>query len=212
MPVAPAKPMPMNYRLPAIDYRKKWLWAATGYLIFCLLYTLTGNLHMRAPARLTPSPVDELIPFTNWAVWLYHSQLLFLLLSVYVIKQPANLSETFYSMLLACLLSFTIFILYPTTIPRMPLPQSDNGLTAKAFQFLYSIDSAANCFPSLHVSLAWLAAGALWREKKISGALAILWAFFISLSTLATKQHYFVDVIGGLAVAMLSRLAVAKLR
>jgi membrane-associated phospholipid phosphatase len=200
----------MNYRLPAIDHRKKWLWAAIGYIIFCLLYTLTGNLHMRAPARLTPSPVDELIPFTNWAIWLYHSQLVFLLLSVYALKKQANLSDMFYSMVLACLLSFAIFTIYPTTIPR--IVQTDNGLTAKAFQFLYSIDNVTNCFPSLHVSLAWLAATALLREKRFLGALAITWAFFISLSTLATKQHYFVDVIGGLAVAVVSRLAVAKLR
>jgi membrane-associated phospholipid phosphatase len=199
----------MNYQLPAIDYKKKWHWTATGYLVFCLLYTLTGNLHLRAPVLLTPSPVDDWLPFTDWAIWFYHSQLFFLLFSVYALKQPANFSDTFYSMILASLLSFAIFIIYPTTIPR--LEQTDNGLTAKAFQILYSIDSRTNCFPSLHVSLAWLAATALLREKKIVGWLAITWAFFISLSTMATKQHYFVDVIGGLAVAMLSRLAVARL-
>jgi membrane-associated phospholipid phosphatase len=198
----------MNFKLPAIDYSKKWIWAAIGYVAFCILYTLTGNLPVRTPTTLTPSPVDNFIPFTNWAIWIYHSQFVFLLLSIYVIKEPENLRHIFYSMVMACLLSFAIFILYPTNIPR--LVQTGDGLTAKAFQILYSIDSSANCFPSLHVSLACLSATGIFREKKRFSVFAIVWACLITLSTMATKQHYFVDVIGGLAVAMISRKLIAK--
>jgi membrane-associated phospholipid phosphatase len=198
----------MNFKLPAIDHRKKWLWAATGYVAFCLLYTLTGNFHVSSPLRLTPSPIDNFIPFTSWAIWIYHSQFVFLLLSIYIIKKPENLSHTFYAMAMACLLSFAIFIIYPTTIPR--LVQTSDGLTAKAFQILYSIDSAANCFPSLHVSLACLSAIGVFHEKKRFSAFAILWACLIAFSTMATKQHYFVDVIAGLAIAIISRLTAVK--
>jgi membrane-associated phospholipid phosphatase len=198
----------MNFKLPAIDHRKKWFWAATGYVAFCLLYTLTGNLHIRPPLRLTPSPIDNFIPFTDWAIWIYHSQFVFLLLSIYIIKKLENLSHTFYAMAMACLLSFAIFIIYPTTIPR--LVQTGDGLTVKAFQILYSIDSAANCFPSLHVSLACLSAIGVFQEKKRFSVFAILWACLIALSTMATKQHYFVDVIGGLVIAIISRLTAVK--
>jgi membrane-associated phospholipid phosphatase len=198
----------MNFKLPAIDYRKKWLWAATGYVVFCLLYTLTGNLHMITPVRLTPSSIDNFIPFTDWVIWIYHSQFVFLLLSIYAIRQPENLRDTFYSMALACLLSFAVFIIYPTTIPRVVQP--GDGLTAKAFQVLYSIDSAANCFPSLHVSLACLSALGIFHEKKTLSAFAIIWACLIVLSTMATKQHYFIDVVGGVTIAMISRVVVGR--
>jgi membrane-associated phospholipid phosphatase len=198
----------MNFQLPAIDNRKKWFWAASGYIGFCLFYTLAGNLHWRPPATIFPAAIDGWLPFMDWTIWIYHSQFVLLLCCIAAIKEPENLSATLYAMALASLLSFAIFLLYPTTIPRTA--QTGDGLTAKAFQILYAIDSAANCFPSLHVSLAWLAATAVRRENNLLGAPVMLWAFLISLSTLTTKQHYFVDVLGGLGVAALSRLAVVK--
>jgi membrane-associated phospholipid phosphatase len=198
----------MKCRLPALDYKKRWLWAATGYTVFCLLYTLTGNVLLRTPVRLAPSRLDDLIPLLDWTIWVYHSQLFFLMFSIYAIKRADNLNQVFYSMALCSLLSFSIFMIYPTTILRAA--QTNGGLTAKAFAFLYAVDSAANCFPSLHVSLAVLAATGVLREGKNFSALVVIWAILITLSTMTTKQHYFVDVIGGLAVAIICRLVVSK--
>ncbi|HEY6402922.1 MAG TPA: phosphatase PAP2 family protein, partial [Blastocatellia bacterium] len=73
------------------------------------------------------------------------------------------------------------------------------------YRFLYSIDSAANCFPSLHVALAWLSALGLRDERRRAGALAMVWAALISISTLTTKQHYFADLVGGGALAFFCR-------
>jgi membrane-associated phospholipid phosphatase len=198
----------MNCELSAIAYEKKWRLAAIGYVAFCLFYTLTGNLHWRTPVMLAPSDIDAKIPFAAWTIWLYHSQFFFLALNIHWIKKVENLRHVFYSMALASLLSFLIFTVYPTTLPRSFA--TDSGLTAKAFAFLYALDSAANCFPSLHVSLAWLAAIGVLRESKTIGALMMLWALAITLSTLTTKQHYFVDVIGGLLLAILCSIFVAK--
>jgi membrane-associated phospholipid phosphatase len=198
----------MNCKLPALDYQKKWIWAATGYAVFCILYLLTGNVHLRTPRTLTPSHLDELMPFTDWTIWIYHSQFFFLLFNVYLIKRAENLQRVFYAMVLASLLSFCIFIIYPTTVPRsLSLP---DGLTAKAFAFLYSMDTSSNCLPSLHVSLAWLAATGVLSERTKLSALAIVWAIAITLSTMTTKQHYLVDIIGGLAVAIFSRIVVSR--
>ncbi len=198
----------MNCKLPALDTKKKWMWAAIGYAVFCVLYLLTGNLHLRSPRTLTPLRLDELIPFTDWTIWIYHSQFFFLIFNIHAIKRAENLNRTFYAMALASLLSFMIFILYPTTLPRSLSTQ--DGLSTKAFEFLYSIDSPANCFPSLHVSLACLAATGVLSERKKISALVIIWALLITLSTMTTKQHYFVDIIGGLAVAIFSRIIILK--
>jgi membrane-associated phospholipid phosphatase len=198
----------MNVQLPPIDKKKKWQWAASGYLGFCLLYTLTGNLHLRSPVPPWPSAIDDWLPFTGWTIWIYHSQLVFLLLCIAAIQRPGNLRHTVYSLTLACLLSFAIFLLYPTTIARPE--QAAGGLNGKAFQLLYAIDNSTNCFPSLHVSLACLGAAAVLSERRNLGLLLLLWALLISLSTLTTKQHYFIDALGGLAVAAVSRLLVAK--
>jgi membrane-associated phospholipid phosphatase len=198
----------MNVKLPLIDSRKKWLWAAIGYALFCAFYLSTGNLHFRSPALLTPSRIDEAIPFADWTIWIYHSQFWFLLLTIHLVKRAENLTRTFYAMALASLSSFCVFLIYPTTIPRNV--QAASGLTDKAFQFLYAVDSPTNCFPSLHVALATLAAIAMLGERKSLGSIAVVWALLISLSTLTTKQHYVIDLIGGLLIARLCRFLAVK--
>lgn len=191
-------------RLPAIDRKRKWLAFTAGYAVFCTLYVFTGRIHLRTASLPPIWDVDRFIPFIGWTVWVYHTQFIFLLLSVGALKTRSSISRTLWSMALASALSFCIFLFYPTTLPR-PLIETE-GLTAQAFQFLYSIDSASNCFPSLHVALACLAALGIMEERRRWGLLAIVWAGLICLSTMTTKQHYFADVIGGVCVAVVCRL------
>jgi membrane-associated phospholipid phosphatase len=198
----------MAFKLPAIDDRRKWLWAALGYVAFCLLYIFTGAIHLRTPILLAPSPIDNLLAFRGWTIWIYHSQFFFLMVTIQAIKKPENLTRMFYSMIFASLLSFAIFLLYPTVIARAVQPGSD--LTGKAFQFLYAVDSSSNCFPSLHVSLAALSAIAVFSERTRCGFFALGYALLIMLSTMTTKQHYFIDVLGGFILAILCRTLVVK--
>ena len=189
-------------RAPSIDPERKWLAFAAGYIVFSLLYVLTGRFHLRTPSPAPALPVDSLIPFVGWTVWIYHSQFLFLLTSARMVKTKAGISRTLYSMGLASALSFCVFLLYPTTLPR-PLIQPE-GLTAEAFNFLYSVDSTSNCVPSLHVALACLGARGMAEAGARVGALAIGWAALISVSTMTTKQHYFADVLAGVCIAAVS--------
>jgi membrane-associated phospholipid phosphatase len=188
-------------RLPAIDRRHKWLAFVAGYGGFCGLYLLTGRMHLGEPMRLPMSVIDRHIPFLSWTIWIYHSQFFFLLISVWMLQQTAIISRTFYAITAASLISFAIFLVYPTTLPRAELIAG--GLTTQAFAVLYSIDAPTNCLPSLHVALGWIAALGIGEEKRRGRGLALLWAALISISTLTTKQHYLVDVLAGLCVAAL---------
>ncbi|MEW6130794.1 MAG: phosphatase PAP2 family protein [Acidobacteriota bacterium] len=197
-------------KLPVIEIKYKWWVAAISYVSFVLLYTLTGNVHLQTPVVLSPSTIDRRIPFIDWTVWIYHSQFLLLALNIALLKSRENLSRVFYALNFASLLSFFIFFIYPTTIPRLPL--NDVGLTREALAMLYAIDAPTNCFPSLHISLAWLSAAGVWRENHQFGAAIILWTLFISLSTLTTKQHFFIDVAGGLVIALACHFLIGKIK
>ena len=168
---------------------------------------LTGRVHLRSATPLPLWDVDEFIPFIGWTVWIYHTQFFFLLFGVRALKSTANISRTLYSMGLASLMSFCVFFFYPTTLPRPPV--ETEGLTAQAFQFLYSIDTDSNCFPSLHVALACLITFGIAEERARFREYAFIWAGLICLSTMTTKQHYFADVIAGVCVAIVCR-AIAK--
>jgi hypothetical protein len=64
------------------------------------------------------------------------------------------------------------------------------------------------CFPSFHVIWAILCAAALWGFRPLRVPIALLSGMIIA-STLTTGWHYFSDVLGGLAVAVVS-MAVAR--
>jgi membrane-associated phospholipid phosphatase len=193
----------MKIILPAIDRRRKWIAAVLWYTTFCAIYTFTGQFHLRPPAPIAPWAPDRLIPFIDWTIWIYASQLLFLCACYLGVKSVDVISRMFYTVSLASLLAFSVFLIYPIEFPRSVT--MEQGVEASAYRFLYSIDSAANCFPSLHVALAWLSALGLRDERRRAGALAMVWAALISLSTMTTRQHYFVDLVGGGALALLCR-------
>jgi membrane-associated phospholipid phosphatase len=65
------------------------------------------------------------------------------------------------------------------------------------------------CFPSFHVIWAILCAAALWGFRPIRIPVALLSAMIIA-STLTTGWHYFIDVLGGITVAVLS-MAIARI-
>jgi membrane-associated phospholipid phosphatase len=199
----------MKITLPVIDRRRKWIAAALWYAAFCALYTFTGRIHLRAPATFELWLPDRLIPFIDWTIWVYASQYLLLYGCFLGVNGARAVSRLFYAISLASLLAFCIFLIYPTEFPRSVTMKEE--ASTYAFRFLYSIDSAANCFPSLHVALAWLSALGLRDERKKAGALAMVWSTIISISTLTTKQHYFVDMVGGGGLAMLCRWLVGKL-
>jgi membrane-associated phospholipid phosphatase len=64
-------------------------------------------------------------------------------------------------------------------------------------------------FPSFHVALALLSVVALWKIRRIRWFVLAL-SVAICLSTLTTGWHYFVDVLGGGAVAWISFFAATR--
>src|SRR5205085_10031791 len=107
--------------LPAIDRRHKWLAFVAGYSGFCVLYLLTGRVHLGEPALLPMSVMDRRIPFLSWTIWIYHTQFFFLLIAMWTLQQTAIFSRTFYALAAASLISFAIFLFYPMTLPRAEL-------------------------------------------------------------------------------------------
>jgi membrane-associated phospholipid phosphatase len=63
------------------------------------------------------------------------------------------------------------------------------------------VDSPWNCFPSVHVSITSLVVMAVWRCRRRWGVVYACWTLLIVVSTLTTKQHYALDILGGMAMA-----------
>ena len=69
---------------------------------------------------------------------------------------------------------------------------------------VYALDTPDNLFPSLHCELSWLC----WRSlqqvpgiSKLRKRFALVFTLLVFVSTLTTKQHILMDVLGGWLIA-----------
>ena len=163
--------------------------------------------HPAYPATVMPFTwADSLISFQPWAMPFYLS------LWVYVSLPPAllaNRRELYgYGMAMAvtCLIGLIIFYFWPTVIP----PVDIDWTQYPNVDFLKNIDAAGNAFPSLHVATAVFSGIWLHHLLRRFGApvwiltLNGLWCVGIVYSTIATRQHVMVDVLGGLLLGVLT--------
>lgn len=192
-------------------YRWWWLKALGTTVVmsgFFLLYFELLN-RPRFPLRTMPLVfADHWIPFLSWAIFPYFS------LWIYVSLAPALLwcfSELWRYLVAALALSaagFAVFYWFPTQVPSSEIDWAQYPM----IRFLKEADHGGNAFPSLHVAFAvfsafviqdvWVAIGApRWARVGNVG-----WALAIVLSTMATRQHVFLDVVGGSLIGALAGL------
>jgi membrane-associated phospholipid phosphatase len=107
--------------------------------------------------------------------------------------------------LLGKLICGIIYICFPTTNVRPDIIKSD--IFSDMLKFLYNIDPANNLFPSIHCLVSWYCFAGLRNCKNIPAFyryFSLFMAILICISTLTTKQHVIVDVIGGVTLAELT--------
>ncbi|MGA9394003.1 MAG: phosphatase PAP2 family protein [Azonexus sp.] len=223
MPIQSSRPAPLPAKLELPWQRQAicrfttlWALKACGTAAFMPLFFLAyfGVLHYPLfPATVMPlTVIDDWVPFTPDAFGFYAS------LWIYVSLPPAFLPDrrqlVGYGLWMAalCLCALAIFWLWPTTVPRTDIDWS----LYPGLALIKGVDLAGNACPSLHVatvvfSAVWL--GHLLRSigaPRLLAASSWLLCAAIVWSTLATRQHVFLDVVAGLALGLL--FAILSLR
>lgn len=192
--------------LPLIDRRLRGPAVLCGGVLLIALFMLPARFHLGEPAMLERSIVDDWIPFLEWTIWIYVSYYLFLILAVWLPDDDRLRSDAAYGLVLAGLIGLIIFTLLPTSVER-PSP-SAAGATGLVWRLLFSVDTMVNALPSLHVANTCLAAVALASRSRVWRVIVPAWAAMIILSTLTTKQHYAIDLPGGLLLAAICYIIV----
>ena len=151
--------------------------------------------------------IDILIPFRpNW-VWAYSFLYYPLLFSVILTMQDLRqFSFVIMSFIVMLILQVVIAFLVPVKTPGAWRSYDPENSRSEKFLFkLQAVDQGGNCFPSMHISAVFLSLFHIlantsdWLSPWIG--LMFLVAMLISASTVFTKQHYFVDIPGGIALA-----------
>lgn len=179
----------------------KSIWLAILLLLF-LVYFLLNNA--RGHIHSLEMPIDDRIPVLPAFVFPYLSIYALLALSIWRFLKAETRIFTIAALAIGLdlVLSYLVFLSYQTQVERPVILGSD--ISSDILRWVYSVDKPFNAFPSLHTSISTLLV-LLWRKagSRLQPIIA-LWAALIIASTLLTKQHYIADVLGGIAVALVS--------
>jgi membrane-associated phospholipid phosphatase len=179
-------------------------------IYFAIFYGTSSRFHVVTPTVMAPSDVDRLFPLMPLTILIYVSQFLMLPLSMFLANSNLQRARAYIAMLMAIGFSAAVFLCYPTRLPR-DLDAVQSTDLSYVWNFLYVLDTDSNCLPSLHVSLAFLAVWAVSRSSLRVRGLMFFWAVAISVSTMTTKQHLFLDVIGGTIMALFTAVVATYL-
>lgn len=161
-------------------------------------------IYQRLNAALAPRfdfwvPLDGLIPFLPWTWLVYASFYVMLPLAAWWAR-PGEYPKTLAAVLLANVLCWLGFVLFPAHYPRPSLEGVDPTWLREALASMWRDDLPGNTLPSIHVTTATLVSLRLHRMR--GGVGWLVWGAAISLSTLTVKQHFVADVVAGLLLAL----------
>ncbi|UUE36242.1 phosphatase PAP2 family protein [Pectobacterium aroidearum] len=171
-------------------------WGSVG-----VVYQLSAQFQGQGTV-LPTSFIDEWIPFSPSAIWLYLSFFIIVPLS-YLSCPIARLAGLRRATQLTALIAGAVYLIFPTT---MVYPQAvGDDFSTRLLQLLQRIDSPQNCLPSLHIALTVLAVWAMSdSQQKVKTGLYLLWGMAIAFSILQLRRHLFIDLVTG---AMLAGIA-----
>jgi membrane-associated phospholipid phosphatase len=199
MPGALSVEFPLHsWRRLTTLWREKLRLTAVLNVLFWGFYLFLSR-HALLPVHTLPMTwLDRWAGFQPhlWA-WVYESNFLLGGVFPWLIVSREELRRYAAGFALLSVVCFVVFALFPVASPRPA------NLEASPFLiFITRVDGPLNAFPSLHAgfviySLAWARRLSGRRLNLWVASLLLAWAALILFATLATKQHYALDLLAG---------------
>lgn len=171
-------------------------------LILIPLKSLYIPLNRRKSKYYWMLPIDSKIPLIPIFIVPYLLHHLGVILTGIMLWNSTYIS----SFLLSLIISYTIAVIFwffvPNGVHRPLIPQ--NSFFTPLIRKLYAYDGDTNGFPSAHIFVTLLCGHYL--SLGYPHLIPYIWITIstVILSVLFTKQHYIIDIAGGIAVYVIS--------
>jgi membrane-associated phospholipid phosphatase len=171
----------------------------------CVPYFTLQRLDVFPLRALPVTAVDLWIPFQPAWIWAYLSIALLVPIAPLLATRREQLMRYAKGLALLCLPCFAAFLVFPVEGPRPEVAGAD-----ALYELLVSWDRASNSLPSLHAGLVVYSLLFALRVLRDDGSVRGLsahavsgwtWGALILYSTLATKQHWAIDLPAGVLLA-----------
>jgi hypothetical protein len=176
---------------------------------FCAVYFPLGYWPVMPTHRLPLTWVDRAAGFdVGFWVWVYQSVYLPINLIPWLATSLTALRRYAIGFVALSLVSFIVFFLLPVQAPKPSAPDP-RGM----YWLLQTYDATYNAMPSLHAAL--LLYTIAFGRRVLAGATprgfwlgVFVWAGLILYATLATKEHYAIDIVAGAFLAIVVHASV----
>lgn len=185
---------------------KRWLMLGSAVFVHLVGYlALNAYLGTRGISYDVSIPWDDQVPFVKYFAPFYSMVYFVPIAAFFIVWSRYDLIVGEYKAFIgAALISFLVFWIYPVEFRLRATPRPPYDFFENIVRFFYWMDDPPyNCMPSLHVALAMISARAVWLYRRSWGIGFFILASLISLSTVFIRQHYILDVVGGLGVSLL---------
>ena len=143
---------------------------------------------------------EQSLPFVPVLILVYLLNFALLALTYLVIDDLAYFKRTIKAFFILVTFHFLIFLIYPVEYTLRPAVHYEAGWVEKIVSFYYWVDLPYNCFPSMHISNAFLVGFLLNRYRPGWGKILFPVSVLLAISVVLVKQHYVVDVLAGFVV------------
>ena len=159
------------------------------------------------PARVhdLALPLDLALPFKAAWVCVYIWVIPAAVAPLFLVKSQALYRRAILAYAITIAIACLVFLNYPVSAiglraqAALDIAQFSDRLVA----VLYQVDPSVNAFPSLHLALVTLAALAAWKASRAMGLILGLSVPMVATAVLLVKQHFILDAVAGIALALL---------
>jgi membrane-associated phospholipid phosphatase len=181
---------------------RRVIWLVLILVVLALYFPINHFAHGGVQLQLA---IDEHIPLYPPAIVPYLlGSLLFIGFPIWaaINMKPGEFEAYAISVLLATVISYAVYWIFPTFVMRPEIPGKD--IFSQAIGVLYQTDRAYNAAPSGHTFYTMLSFSYLGRWRPKYYLVWIISTVIILASTLLTRQHNILDLISGLALAIIT--------
>lgn len=208
----------------------KWGWCF-GFFYFGLQYGMyrLGDLLSRVLGTIDSafapkiSAIDDRIPLIAAFSVIYLFSYIFWICGPIAVSltRRKNFINYIIGLSAAYIIGFLFFVFMPTYMDRVAEGLMDvserGGIFNWFLKVIYGADGsekAFNLFPSYHCLISLYCYLGVRKQPEISKgfrAYSLIMTILICMSTVFTKQHYFIDIPGGLLISILCYMVVNRL-
>jgi membrane-associated phospholipid phosphatase len=174
------------------------LLAALLHPVFSLVAETTAARAALPPAWFV-SRVDVTAPLVPLSIWVYVSW--YFATAALMFGGRDTFRQGWLAYAIAFAVCTLVYLIWPITIERPTV--EGTGVAERLVRAVYGADIPVNLFPSFHAAVA----AVLFRLRpagRVSTVLVGAWTVLLSASCVLSKQHYVLDVLGGLALGWTS--------